>query len=312
MKLYRALLATALAVPLIVPLAGCPAKQPDPPVPAPAAEPALAPPATNEAALTEVVAPAATEPYRVITDNVGKSNVEFTLMINGATVGSYNTDNVENDISSYLRPGENTIKVAWTADSSMNSFEKARLKVQTKRGNNWNDIVTREVARDTSAGDSEIKIQVGPIDPTMPANAQPTIDIPNQPLPASPTTQTPPVETTVEQVPVAPANSGSPSLSEKYIVKTDFSSLVPGSFDVSVNGVSVGSYSTDSNQQLNQYIRPGRNRVTVKWQGKSNNRFSKSVLTVGVNRGDKWSTVGNVTMSPDSLQGEKTFDFTAQ
>lgn len=303
MNFHRALLLTALAA---APLAGCPANNSDPPVPAPAPVESTAPPSPPT---TTTEAPTVTEPYRVITDNVGKSNVEFTLMINGATVGSYNTDKVENDISSYLQSGQNIIKVAWTADGSMKSYEKAQLKIQTQRAGNWNDIVTREVTGKTAAGESEINIQVGPIDTNAPAAQQPTLDIPNQPLSASPTETTP-----VEQVPVAPANANPSNLSDSYIVKTVFHPWSPGEFNISVNGTQIGSYSSKSNRDITSNIKPGRNRVTVAWQAADSVRSSvvKSTLTIGVNRGGKWSTVGNASINSKSLSGKKTFEFTAQ
>ena len=283
-------------------LAGC-TKQPDPS--APATQTAIeAPPATQtvETETLEAAPASVAEPYRVVTDYVGNSRAEFTVIINGATVGSYNTDNVENDISSYLQPGQNTVKVAWTADPSMNSVEKARLKIQTKRGGSWNDVITREVRRGTAAGDSELEIQVGPPAPgQMPAVAQAPAAMPDAPAPA-----------TDAPAPATDAPAPAPNLSEKYIVKTKFSSLAPGEFNVTLNGESVGSYSANSNQDITPRLRQGLNRVIVKWAGKSRNRFSKSELTIGVNRGGKWSTVGNAVIDRDNLQGSKTFEFTAR
>ena len=88
--------------------------------------------------------------YRIRTV-YNRSNVEFSVFVNDVQVGAYSSDNVNADITRFIKPGENKVRIAWTADPTGNL---ARLIIEVKQGERWSRLITRDVRSTTKAGDT--------------------------------------------------------------------------------------------------------------------------------------------------------------
>ncbi|RYX85945.1 hypothetical protein EON83_04100 [bacterium] len=269
------------------------------------------PPVAPVAATTPEATQAPRMAYQAVTEFNGKSNVVFTLDINGATVGSYSTDKAQNDITNSLHDGLNDIKVSWTADPTMPSYGAARIKLQSQSNGKWNDVMTREVRRDTPAGATTINLQIG----MPPAQSSPTEAVPSTGTSANTAAEPAANTVTAGETSIVPdATPTTAAFADKYLLKTTYSSLAPGSFDVTINGQTVGSYNSASNRDISSYLKPGVNEITVSWQAAQTitNRFADSKLTIGVFREGKWSTVANQTITQAQPRGERTWKINVQ
>jgi hypothetical protein len=272
--------------------------------------------------------------YRVQTHYFGKPNVEFSVFVNGSQVGSYNSDNVNADISQYLANPSNQVKIAWTGDPQMSRVDYARLSIQSERNGEWNDVITREVRRSNRGGEATLNIQTAPNTGTASSASMPASEDPS--AMASPTPSSSSSSSTNSTASVGSSNStgiigdtgldtsalssaeqtpsSTPALAETYVVKTMFHVWAPAEFNVKVNGTEVGSFSTDSNQDITSLLKPGKNQVVVSWNvsGEPRSKYALSKMTLGVNRDGKWSTVGNIGADSAHKSGTKTFTFTAK
>jgi hypothetical protein len=96
------------------------------------------------------------EAYRIRTNYLGPSNIEFAVFVNDVQVGDYSTDGAIADISRYIKPGLNDVKITWTGDPNMGPY--AQLIIEAKQGEQWNAIITRQVTKNTKAGESTAHI----------------------------------------------------------------------------------------------------------------------------------------------------------
>ncbi|RYG49113.1 hypothetical protein EON79_02425 [bacterium] len=111
-----------------------------------------------------------------------------------------------------------------------------------------------------------------------------------------------------------PATAGAPKITEKYVVKVSPNIFIPAEFTLKINGEEVGNYDSDSNIDITEYIKAGKNTFTVKYAptGPYTNSMAKTILTIGVNRNGKWSTVMKVSASKASPKGTRTLTVKAK
>jgi hypothetical protein len=84
----------------------------------------------------------------------GSSNIEVSIFVNGVQVGVYSSDGVDADISQFLKPGPNNVRIAWTADPDMTSQYMMELKIEVKQDESWRPIITRRFDKTTKAGET--------------------------------------------------------------------------------------------------------------------------------------------------------------
>jgi hypothetical protein len=98
--------------------------------------------------------------YRITTEYVGQSNVEFQVFVNDLPVAAYSSDGANADITRFIRPGQNRFRILWTADPAMPGVY-AKLIVSEKTGDRWSALITREVTKNTKAGESTLNLFAG-------------------------------------------------------------------------------------------------------------------------------------------------------
>jgi hypothetical protein len=81
------------------------------------------------------------------------------VFVNDVQVGVYSTHHAIADITRYLKPGLNEVKITWTADPNMEG-PFAQLVIEVKQGDQWNPIITRQVTKNTKAGESKTHIPI--------------------------------------------------------------------------------------------------------------------------------------------------------
>jgi hypothetical protein len=81
-------------------------------------------------------------------------NVEFSVFVNDVQIGVYSSDDVDADISRFINPGSNTVRIVWTADPEMTSGYAAELRIEAKLGERWSPVITRRVTKTTKAGET--------------------------------------------------------------------------------------------------------------------------------------------------------------
>ena len=86
------------------------------------------------------------------------SNVEFSVFVNDVQVGAYSSDGATTDITRFIKPGVNKVRIAWTADLDMDSITYADLIIEVKQGERWTPPITRRVTRTTKAGETVTSI----------------------------------------------------------------------------------------------------------------------------------------------------------
>jgi len=101
------------------------------------------------------------KPYRIVTTYFLQPNVEFQVFVNGLQVGAYNSGGVIEDITSSIKPGQNRVRIIWTADPAMQQAN-AQLSIQEKDGERWNPLITRDVNKTTKAGESTLNLFAKP------------------------------------------------------------------------------------------------------------------------------------------------------
>lgn len=122
---------------------------------------------------------------------------------------------------------------------------------------------------------------------------------------------------TISSPETMPSAAPSPAseLQEQYTLKVVFSTAVPATFDVKINGDPAGSFTANSEQDITPLLKPGKNSVTihtVPGEVKRQSKYLDSKLTVGVNRGGKWSTVITHTVKTDSTETTKSYTIVAK
>jgi hypothetical protein len=265
------------------------------------AEPSSVPEPDTVPTPTPTPAENAAGQYRIKTEYLGRSHATFNVAINGATVGSYSTDG-EADVSSFLRPGANDIKVSWTDDPGMSAVGTVRLRLQANRNGSWSDVLTREVRRSTKAGESTTTIQTTPELASSSDQASATSasvgTVGDSPTPIAAT-------------PAAPIPA---ALAEQYSLKIDFHPFAPGEYNVTINGTLVGSFNSDGNQDITPFLKKGPNKVEIAWKktAEPRDRYSVSKLTIGVQRDGKWNTVANQELRSGTADGNRTVTINAK
>ncbi|RYG38945.1 hypothetical protein EON81_02330 [bacterium] len=111
-----------------------------------------------------------------------------------------------------------------------------------------------------------------------------------------------------------PATAVAPKITEKYVVKVDPNVFIPAQFTLKINGEEVGNYDSKSNIDITEFVKAGKNKFTVVYAptGPYKNRFAATVLTIGVNRNGKWSTVMKVSATQGSPKGTRTLTIKAK
>ncbi len=102
--------------------------------------------------------------YRLTTDLVhsrfrrhrraGISNIEVSLFVNGVQIGVYSSGGVNADISRFIKPGQNNVRIAWTADPDMTTEYVMELRIEMKQGERWSPLITHRVNKTTKAGET--------------------------------------------------------------------------------------------------------------------------------------------------------------
>jgi hypothetical protein len=99
------------------------------------------------------------EHYRITTDYLSASNVEFQVLVNDLPVGAYSSDGAQADITRFIKPGLNKVRIRWTADPAMSTY--ARLIIAAKTDKEWSPLITREVTKITKPGESTVNLFAG-------------------------------------------------------------------------------------------------------------------------------------------------------
>jgi len=263
--------------------------------------------------------------YRVRIVAGGRSNVAFTMMLNGQDVGTFNSS-ATNDVSAQVRPGKNDIDVKWTNDREMPTYSSATLFVESQRPDSteWNTVFSREVRKDTAGTEAKGAFTAGSSEGIAPMTASSDSPGPgamqSPPPDASSTFNGNNLTTSPEPSPSvsasdtsAPASAGN-GLTEKYSVKVTTNTMAPGEFTLVLNGEEIGSFNTNANQDITALLKPGKNVGIIRYAASKeiSNQFADSTMTVGVQRDGKWSTVANQAIRKDSPKGEKKFTFMAK
>lgn len=98
------------------------------------------------------------EPCRLRTYYLGASDVSFTVFVNGEQIGSYASSDARAELTPYMTPGLNEIRVDWTADPKMSSH--AALLIEAIRGGKSSSVIDRHVTKDTPAGNRTTKVRI--------------------------------------------------------------------------------------------------------------------------------------------------------
>jgi len=72
--------------------------------------------------------------------------------VNDVQVGAYSSGNATADITGFIKPGANKVRIAWTTDPNMGSY--AELIIEVKQGERWSPLITRNVMQTTKAGET--------------------------------------------------------------------------------------------------------------------------------------------------------------
>jgi TIR domain len=91
--------------------------------------------------------------YRMRTWYGPMTNVEFSVFVNDVQVGVYSADGVTVDLTRFIKPGANKVRIAWTPDPT-NLGSHAVLFIEVKQGERWSPLITREVYSFTQAGET--------------------------------------------------------------------------------------------------------------------------------------------------------------
>jgi hypothetical protein len=280
--------------------------------PAPVEEPSAAssvalPVASSSPAVSDEDETAVKTPYRIRVVYSGKSTVEFSVFVNGTQIGSYNSGS-ESDLTPSLAPGKNAIKVVWTADPNMKSYESARLFIETNQEEKWNTVLSREVRKETAAGETTLNLDINgpgtaPAETSELSSASPSIE--------------PSATASVMSPEVSPSavSSSSPSaVSTRYSIKVDVHEYSPANFSLALNGTTIGDFTSDANQDITQDVRPGKNVLSITWKhtGPVTNKFSQSKVVLGAERNGTWSTVANQGVGINTKDGSRTITFIAK
>jgi hypothetical protein len=78
--------------------------------------------------------------------------------VNDVQVGLYSSGNVNADISRFIKPGSNKVRIAWTADPDMTLGYVTELRIEEKQAESWSPLITRRVNKTTKAGETETTI----------------------------------------------------------------------------------------------------------------------------------------------------------
>ena len=101
------------------------------------------------------------ESYRIRTEYIDHSNVEFSVFVNDVQVGAYSSTGAIADITRFIKPGQNKVRITWTADPDMSSGFSAYLIIEVQQGEKWSPLITRQVTKTTKAGESTPTIVAG-------------------------------------------------------------------------------------------------------------------------------------------------------
>jgi hypothetical protein len=98
------------------------------------------------------------ESYRIRTDyfaEVGHSdsNAELSVFVNDVQVGDYGSGGASADITRFVKPGLNQVRITWTADLNMGWRDYAKLIIEAKQGEQWDALITRQVGEKSTAGE---------------------------------------------------------------------------------------------------------------------------------------------------------------
>jgi hypothetical protein len=68
--------------------------------------------------------------YRIRTHYLPATNVEFSVFVNDVQVGAYSASGVTADITQFIKPGANKVRIAWTTDN-MGSYAALFIRGET-------------------------------------------------------------------------------------------------------------------------------------------------------------------------------------
>jgi hypothetical protein len=100
--------------------------------------------------------------YRIITTYFSTSNVEFQVFVNDLPVGAYSANGANADITRFIKPGQNKVRITWTADPGMASIALAKLTLENQIDEKWSPLISREVTKTTKAGESTSNLFAAP------------------------------------------------------------------------------------------------------------------------------------------------------
>jgi hypothetical protein len=81
--------------------------------------------------------------------------------VNDVQVGAYSSDGAIADITQFIKPGPNKVRITWTADPDMSPGNSASLIIEVQQGEAWRPLITRQVTKTTKAGESTPTIVAG-------------------------------------------------------------------------------------------------------------------------------------------------------
>jgi hypothetical protein len=201
--------------------------------------------------------------------NVSVEEGTLTISLNGRKVGDYQSP-LQLDVTPYLKPGQNTITLAWTESTRGSARIQYALAATPDK---YNDISSFNLlgSQGKQAGTKSLDFNLPNPDGSLPAvEAATPSDASATAAPESAETTSPsaaPAENAAP-APVAPAETPqkAPSSGVKAIMSVS-SNDTP--ISVSLNGQSVGDFQSYLKIDVGRYLKPGKNQLQVNWKQKT-------------------------------------------
>lgn len=103
--------------------------------------------------------------------------------------------------------------------------------------------------------------------------------------------------------------TASTGVTDEYRIKTEYAGNASNAqFTVAINGIQVGAYNTDADQDIRPFLRPGPNQVTLGWTAAPDmDPDARALLSLGYNRDGAWSDVIKQNVEQNTQAGRKTY-----